>query len=130
MTEQKNDTTPEETPDESVVPTETETKDNPNAEAAKYRRRLREAEQERDALTEQLATMQRDMFQLRNNIADEQMEKITGSDPDDMQSQLEAFKSFGPIPGHIPTTGTGDPRGGIDAEVTWRQALDTINNGS
>ena len=130
MTDQTNDTTPEETPDESVVPTETEAKDNPNAEAAKYRRRLRETEQERDAIAEQLATMQRDMFQLKNNIADEQMEKITGSNPDEMQSQLEAFKSFGPVAGYIPTTGTGDPNAGINAEVTWREALENVQKGN
>lgn len=55
-----DDTTTEATEvDDQTTETPTEATENPNAEAAKYRTRLRETEAERDALAEQVTALRR-----------------------------------------------------------------------
>jgi hypothetical protein len=65
-------TTPGLTPEENVKPEQTDPPENANAEAAKYRSRLRETEAERDTLTGRLEKAHRTMVE---TIAGKRLEK-------------------------------------------------------
>lgn len=66
MTDQPDDTSTDDTTLEeagTVDDTDQDTAGNPNKEAAKYRRQLRDVEAERDTLTARIETMQRHMIE-------------------------------------------------------------------
>lgn len=153
MTEASTDTTtPDPTPavdavspigDTPAEPSETSESENGNAEAAKYRRRLRDTETERDTLAERVQRMQRtdverhvgdrlavaaDLFDVGSVNLDDLLDQDGNVDPGLVDTAvyglLEARPGLGKT-ARLPKgpTVTGHHSGGATAGTAWSDVL-------
>lgn len=136
MTE--NTETTETTTTETTEETTARRRD-PNAEAAKYRTRLRETEAERDAATEattaaeeraaeaeeRAAAAEREVLRWRaiaeHHVPEEHHHLVRGDSLDDMREVAAALSQHSTIPGVVRLSGVqGDTR---PDPMSWRDAL-------
>lgn len=94
-----------------------------NAEAAKYRRRLRETEAERDQLRTDVHELKRELV-LKDYKIPEELQYMIRRDGTDEQfrQSLEDLSRLASRPGVVRESGTG-PFGTRGADLTWSDAL-------